>query len=52
MFDWVGYVSSWNVGVEWFKGYVVDEIMGEYFFCFYIDEDWEVGIFWIVLRIV
>lgn len=38
MLDLGGYVISWNVGVECFKGYCFDEIIGSYFSCFYLVE--------------
>lgn len=52
MFDLFGYVISWNVGVRCFKGYEFDEIIGKYFFCFYMEVDCESGIFELVLEIV
>jgi len=41
--DPAGRVSSWNAGAERIKGYRSDEILGEHFSRFYIDEDREAG---------
>lgn len=43
MFDFEGCVYMWNLGVEWIKGYIVDEIIGYYFLVFYIELDCVVG---------
>ncbi|WON74140.1 PAS domain S-box protein [Nitrosospira sp. Is2] len=34
-----GFVVSWNAGAERFKGYTADEIIGQHFSRFYIEED-------------
>jgi PAS domain S-box-containing protein len=34
-----GFVSSWNVGAQRFKGYTADEIIGQHFSRFYTEED-------------
>ena len=39
-----GYVSSWNAGAQRFKGYVVDEIIGQHFSRFYTPEDRAAGV--------
>jgi len=39
MLDAGGFVTSWNLGAQRFKGYERDEIVGEHFSRFYIDED-------------
>jgi len=39
-----GHVSSWNAGAERFKGYQADEIIGQHFSRFYLDEDQAAGI--------
>lgn len=43
MFDYCGWIINWNFGVQWIKGYLLEEVIGWYFFCFYIFEDCEVG---------
>ena len=44
MLDPAGHVSSWNAGAERFKGYTADEIMGEHFSRFYLEEDRAAGV--------
>jgi PAS domain S-box-containing protein len=44
MLDPQGHVSSWNAGANRFKGYVAQEILGQHFSRFYIDEDRESGL--------
>jgi PAS domain S-box-containing protein len=39
-----GYVNSWNVGAQRFKGYLAEEIVGQHFSCFYTEEDQAAGI--------
>jgi PAS domain S-box-containing protein len=39
MLDPDGYVSSWNLGAQRFKGYLPHQIIGEHFSVFYTDED-------------
>jgi PAS domain S-box-containing protein len=39
-----GYVSSWNMGAQRFKGYLAHEIIGRHFSAFYTDEDRAAGI--------
>ncbi len=39
MLDLEGNVSSWNVGAQRIKGYTPQEIIGQHFSRFYIDED-------------
>jgi PAS domain S-box-containing protein len=34
-----GFIHSWNVGAERFKGYSADEIIGQHFSVFYTEED-------------
>lgn len=34
-----GYVSSWNLGAQRFKGYLPQQIIGQHFSVFYTDED-------------
>ncbi|MFL6719147.1 MAG: PAS domain-containing protein, partial [Burkholderiaceae bacterium] len=34
-----GIVSSWNVGAQRFKGYTPEEIIGQHFSRFYLEED-------------
>jgi PAS domain S-box-containing protein len=34
-----GHVNSWNAGAQRFKGYTVEEIIGQHFSRFYTDED-------------
>lgn len=41
MLDQHGYVSSWNVGAQRFKGYTANEIIGQHFSKFYTPEDRE-----------
>lgn len=43
LLDPTGHVSSWNSGAERIKGYGADEIIGEHFRKFYIDEDRDAG---------
>jgi PAS domain S-box-containing protein len=43
MLDPTGVVTSWNTGAERIKGYRSDEIVGDHFSRFYIDEDRERG---------
>jgi PAS domain S-box-containing protein len=38
MLDRDGFVSSWNAGAEWIKGYRAEEIIGVHFSCFYPKE--------------
>lgn len=44
MLDPDGYVTSWNEGARRIKGYDRDEIVGEHFSAFYLDEDVTAGI--------
>ncbi len=44
MLDRNGIVSSWNTGARRFKGYEADEILGQHFSKFYVDEDRESGL--------
>ena len=44
MLDPNGYVSSWNVGAQRFKGYQAEEIIGRHFSCFYTPEDQAAGV--------
>jgi PAS domain S-box-containing protein len=44
MLDPDGRVSSWNAGAERFKGYTADEILGQHFSRFYLEEDREAGV--------
>ncbi|OFW47424.1 MAG: hypothetical protein A3J29_22500 [Acidobacteria bacterium RIFCSPLOWO2_12_FULL_67_14b] len=37
--DLSGHVTSWNPGAERLKGYRAEEIIGQYFSCFYPEED-------------
>ena len=39
MLDPDGYVSSWNLGAQRFKGYLPQQIIGQHFSVFYTDED-------------
>jgi PAS domain S-box-containing protein len=39
MLDPNGYVASWNRGAEKIKGYTADEIIGQHFSVFYLEED-------------
>ncbi|HEY4084106.1 MAG TPA: PAS domain S-box protein [Burkholderiaceae bacterium] len=39
MLDAEGIVTSWNPGAQRFKGYTADEIIGQHFSRFYVDED-------------
>jgi PAS domain S-box-containing protein len=39
MLDPDGYVSSWNLGAQRFKGYLPHQIIGQHFSVFYTDED-------------
>jgi len=39
MLDAKGYVVSWNLGAERFKGYKAEEVIGTHFSRFYTDED-------------
>ncbi|GGE29414.1 histidine kinase [Agaricicola taiwanensis] len=39
MLDPRGFITSWNVGAQRIKGYSPDEIIGQHFSRFYIDED-------------
>jgi PAS domain S-box-containing protein len=43
MIDAEGCVASWNVGAQRIKGYSPDEIIGEHFSRFYLEEDRERG---------
>lgn len=38
-----GRVASWNAGAERIKGYRAEEIIGQHFSCFYVEEDIERG---------
>jgi PAS domain S-box-containing protein len=51
MLDQEGRVASWNSGAERMKGYSRDEILGERFSRFYLQEDVEVGKPWDTLSI-
>ncbi|WP_159982223.1 MULTISPECIES: PAS domain-containing sensor histidine kinase [unclassified Novosphingobium] len=44
MLDPDGHVTSWNAGAERFKGYRVEEIIGQHFSRFYLDEDRAAGV--------
>ena len=44
MLDLDGQVSSWNAGAERIKGYTRDEIVGQHFSRFYIEEEREAGV--------
>ena len=44
MLDPRGYVMSWNVGAQRFKGYQATEIAGKHFSVFYTDEDRAAGL--------
>src|SRR5450759_5649302 len=39
MLDPNGYVASWNRGAERINGYKADEIIGQHFSIFYLEED-------------
>jgi PAS domain S-box-containing protein len=41
MLDTSGRITSWNTGAERIKGYRADEIIGQNFSCFYLQEDVE-----------
>jgi PAS domain S-box-containing protein len=43
MLDRDGRVTNWNAGAEAIKGYKADEIVGQHFSRFYIDEDQAIG---------
>ncbi|RYG68753.1 PAS domain S-box protein, partial [bacterium] len=43
LLDTEGYVTSWNSGAQRLKGYRADEIIGQHFSRFYMDEDIEAG---------
>ena len=43
MLDNTGHVATWNAGAERIKGYSPDEIIGEHFSRFYLDEERERG---------
>ena len=43
MLDPQGRVASWNAGAEKIKGYKGEEVIGQYFSCFYPAEDIEAG---------
>jgi formate hydrogenlyase transcriptional activator len=43
MLDAEGRVASWNAGAEKIKGYKGEEVIGQYFSCFYPAEDIEAG---------
>jgi PAS domain S-box-containing protein len=38
-----GVVATWNAGARRIKGYVADEIIGQHFSCFYMEEDRAAG---------
>jgi len=44
LLDANGCVSSWNPGAERFKGYSADEIIGQHFSVFYMDEERDAGV--------
>jgi PAS domain S-box-containing protein len=44
MLDPRGYVMSWNIGAQRFKGYQTKEIAGQHFSVFYTDEDRATGL--------
>ncbi|MFC7551154.1 PAS domain S-box protein [Pseudoroseomonas wenyumeiae] len=44
MLDRSGHVMSWNSGAEHIKGYTADEIIGEHFSRFYVEEDRAAGL--------
>ncbi len=39
-----GYVRTWNLGAQRFKGYAPSEIIGKHFSCFYTEEDRAAGL--------
>jgi PAS domain S-box-containing protein len=43
MLDPAGFVTTWNKGAEYIKGYRSGEIIGQHFSCFYPKEDVEEG---------
>ena len=43
MLDVDGHVTNWNTGAEAIKGYTADEIVGQHFSRFYIEEDRAAG---------
>ncbi|CAN5911041.1 hypothetical protein BH11MYX2_BH11MYX2_06460 [soil metagenome] len=43
MLDPTGLVSTWNAGAERFKGYTADEIVGQHFSKFYLQEEVDAG---------
>jgi PAS domain S-box-containing protein len=43
LLDPQGYIVSWNDGAERIKGYTAEEIIGQHFSRFYVDEDIECG---------
>ncbi|WP_242148365.1 PAS domain-containing sensor histidine kinase [Sphingomonas sp. BAUL-RG-20F-R05-02] len=43
MLDPLGHVSNWNPGAEAIKGYTADEIVGQHFSRFYVEEDRQAG---------
>jgi PAS domain S-box-containing protein len=44
MLDTQGYISNWNTGAQSIKGYTEDEIVGQHFSRFYVEEDRERGV--------
>ncbi len=44
MLDEQGYIVSWNPGVQRFKGYTEQEILGQHFSIFYTEEDRAAGL--------
>jgi PAS domain S-box-containing protein len=44
MLDRDGYIATWNPGARRFKGYEAEEIIGQHFSRFFIDEDREAGL--------
>ncbi|WP_051673015.1 hybrid sensor histidine kinase/response regulator [Caballeronia glathei] len=44
LLDVAGYVSSWNAGAQRFTGYSPEEVIGQHFSLFYIDDDRATGL--------
>ena len=44
MLDPDGLVTSWNPGAERIKGYTEEEILGQHFSVFYLEEDRAAGV--------
>lgn len=43
MLDPLGHVTNWNPGAQTIKGYSADEIIGQHFSRFYVEEDQQAG---------